>query len=139
MAAVTLPQTEREINGKRYLLTALAAKPGRAMLVRLTKVVGPGLAKALKAAGGGRLLEADVSVLGDGVAELCKTLSEDDFEHVCSTFLKQTMVMGGGGGFVVIQDYDAFAADYGTLFKLLAAHIEHNYASFLAGLRITGR
>lgn len=138
MAGVNLPQTEREINGKRYLLTALAAKPGRAMLVRLTKVVGPGLAKALKAAGSGNLLQADVSVLGDGVAELCKTLSEDDFEHVCTTFLKQTQVQASGG-YVNIPDFDAFAADYGSLFKLLAAHIEHNYASFLEGLRTTVR
>lgn len=136
MAGINLPTTECEIGGKRYLLTALSAKPGRAMLVRLTKVVGPGLASALKAASGGNLLQADVSVLGDGVAELCKSLSEDDFEHVCTVFLKQTQVWGGQG-FVNIPDYDAFAADYGSLFKLLAAHVEHNYGSFLGVLRST--
>jgi hypothetical protein len=135
---VTLPQTERAINGKRYLLTALAAKPGRAMLVRLTKVVGPGLAKALKAAGSGNILQADVGILGDGLAELCKSLSEDDFEHVCTTFLAKTQVHTGQG-FVNIPDFDAFAADYGSLFQLLAAHIEHNYASFLGALRTTVR
>ena len=138
MANVTLPQKEIQINDKRYQITALAAKPGRAMLVRLTKAIGPGLARTLKAIGGGNILQADAGVLADGLEELCKTLTEDDFEHICSVFLKQTLVWGGQG-FVSIPDYDAFAADYGSLFRLLAAHIEHNYASFLGGLTAIAR
>lgn len=138
MADIKLPSAEVEINGKKYRLTALAAKPGRAMLVRLTKAVGPGLAKTLKAIGAGSVMQADASVLADGIGELCRTLTEDDFEHVCNVFLEQTQVWAGEG-YVNVRTYDAFAADYGSLFKLLAAHIEHNYASFLGGLTAIAR
>ncbi len=104
------------------------------MLVRLGKVVGPGLAATLKAAGSGNLLQADVSVLADGVGELCTRLDPDEFDAVCKVFLAQTEVHVGAG-FTPIPEYDAFAANYGALFKLLAAHLEHNYGSFFAGLK----
>ena len=133
---IRLPQATREINGKTYRLTALSAGPGRKMLVRLGKIVGPGLAATLKAAGSGSLLQADVSVLADGVGELCARLSADEFDDVCKIFLAQTEVHTGEG-FAAMREYDAFAADYGSLFRLLAAHLEHNYSSFLGVLRLT--
>lgn len=136
MAAVNIPSTEREINGRKYRLTALAAGPGRRMMIRLMKVIGPGLAATLKAAGGGSLLQADTSVLADGVTELCKNLSEDEFDSICKIFLEKTEVQGEKG-WTTIPEYDAFAADYGSLMLLLAAHIDHNYSSFFGVLKRT--
>ena len=125
----------RTINGKRYDIVALAAEPGRRMLIKLFKLIGPTLSQALRGKSSLKELRI-VDLSGDDLAnmvmELSERVSEDDFNTIVETFLGSTQIDGKP-----VEPYLAFAADYGSLFKWLGFCVEHNYSSFLGDLGIT--
>lgn len=137
-----LESVERKIGGKQYRIRQLAAEPGRRMLVRLMKLLGPSAAAALRnlqEGGSVSLQSLSTTGLADAIVELCSKITEDEFEDITKRFLQNTEVMNPAtGGYMEIEPFNAFAGDYGSLFKLLSFHLEFNYSSFLGGLGITG-
>lgn len=128
---------EKVIDGRTYKVTLLGAKAGRAMLVRLTKLLGPAVASfvegTLHAKGGAT--ESLTSGFAEAVRELTNRLSEAEFAAICDELSKQTAV--------VIDDErehrepqlnnifdDHFSGRYGAMLQWLAFSLEANFASF---------
>jgi hypothetical protein len=136
-----LRTAERDIGGKRYQITELAAVHGRAMLVRLMRLLGPSMAAMLRSldlSKGLGLANVTGDNLADAVTDLCAKLDAHEFEEICTIFLERSEVYNSEtGGYAKLQKAFAFSGDYGSLFKLLAFHVEHNFASFFEGLGIT--
>ena len=135
-----LKQGTREIGGKTYQIVELSAKPGRAMLIRLLRLAGPSVSAALRSLEAMELSSLTAKGIADAIQELLTKLTPEEFEEICGVFLAQTQVLNPDtGGFMALNQYNAFAGDYGNLLKLLRFHVEFNYSSFLDGLGITTR
>lgn len=135
------PTAFRKIGDKTYTVRALAAKPGRATLVRLIRVLGPTMAAAFASAPEGAK-DAPASGVVDALKEFCARLTEDDLEYFYAVFAECTEVQGPSNpGPVPLTDrsLDAFAADYGSMLEWLAFCVDHNYSSFLGDLKATAR
>jgi len=132
-------RVEKRTIGKRtYQITTLGAAPGRRMLIRLLKILGPSITAALESKDGTLSLTSGAG-LSRAVSELCERLTPDEFEEICQVFFEQTEVSKDAGGFIPLNN-DAelkLCLDYADTFKLLTFHLETNYSSFLGGLKAT--
>lgn len=133
-------KTENKAIGSRgyvYTVTQFGAREGGRMLVRLAKLLGKPIGEAM--AGG-----IDFKTAGNVVAQLAETLTEDEFDHLCTSFAGRSSVSGGsvedqrfnyGAKQVPLRDsaiFDLhFAGDYVELFQWLAFALEVNYGGFL--------
>lgn len=124
-----IESVRKTIDGQEYVIHQLGARAGRAMLVRLTKMLGPAM---------GHLATIDASemtaALTKSLVELSACVSVDDFEEVCRIFGERTEVSISGRLLQLDLDQQdlLFAGRYDRMFLWLRACIEVNYAPFLA-------
>lgn len=131
-----LPTLDVEIHGSTYRIAALPAKPARQLWFRLLKVIGPGVSAYLTGASAGD----EGKVAGAALTEVLSGLSEELFDHIVSTFAKQTTVVYPDGNHArldLIIDKSAFAQDMTGLLTWLRTCLEHQYGDFLALLGLT--
>jgi len=105
------------IGGKTYTCTQLGASQGRAVMVRLARVLGGLSAK-------------------DPIVGLLATLNDEDIDYVCKAFAPLSTVELSPGKCPSVVDIfeEHFAGDYTSLFAWLAFCVQVNYGPFLAGL-----
>ncbi len=125
----------RDIGGLRYQVMQLGAIRGRAVMLRLTKVIGPAIAAlmAAKPKGEGKgILDVDVAALG-GIFEKLE-LTEADLEFFCQAFGEVSFVTLPDGKHPRVVDCfdDHFAGRYGDMLSWLAFSAEVNFGDFLS-------
>ena len=150
MADLSLPKTEITIKDTRYEISALPGAVGEKALVRLLRAFGPVFATAARESAAveeRHLLDGvvpeqlkplvEIYASTAGVEAFCRALTEEDLSYFTNLFYRYTEVWGGEG-FVPLTKRagpnGAFVRDYGALFQLLQAHLEWNYADFLADM-----
>lgn len=129
--AVEFPTHEVQIGDKSYRLTKLAAGPGRTLLFKIMKQVGPGLAKAFMAAGDGA---SEAKAAGAGLEQLVADLSEALYKEMVSTFAKNTLRLDPDGNTVRMDltiDTLGFGS-YADELTWLVESVSWNYADFLS-------
>jgi hypothetical protein len=128
---------ERRIGATTYRITQLPTRRGRALLVRLVRLLGPGAGSFVGGLGRGRAgIDAALALgVADAVHDLCARLNDEDLAVICDEFATYTVV-------VVSRDIeqqlskvfdDHFAGRYDELLQWLRACCEVNYASFFGG------
>lgn len=148
----------REINGRIYHVTELPAKQGRAMLVRLIKVLGPvfgqlvsgskprkrslpGLSAQAEAAAVGASVLSSVTgaSVGRALAELSTRLTEQDLEWLCTTLGEYTEVQVDDERrpklSLAYQNLH-FAGRYLEMFGWIGFALEVNFSDFFEGSAI---
>jgi len=115
--------------GVTYHVTQFGARHGGRVLVRLLKMVGGAAGEALKSDG-----DFDMQAVGNVVANLAESVSEDDFDYLCDTFSKTTAIEVDGKTMPLTTEglFDLhFAGAYLELGQWLLFAVEANFGSFL--------
>lgn len=119
---------ERLIDGRSWRAVQLPAREGRWLLLRIARMAGGPLARAVKLVD-----RPDAPVTAEDFAEVVEALTKHvepkDVEEVMDAFLASTLVDGRKINF----DLD-FAGSYGTMFRVFAFALEVNYRNFFDDL-----
>lgn len=126
----------KAIGNHSFTVHQMPAGPGRKVLVRLIKILGPVQAAALQ--GAQPTDQVDLAGLagnrlGAAIGEFCERLTEDDLEYFFAQFAKYSEVDGKP-----INGELTFRGDYGSMFQWLAFCVEVNFSSFFGALGATG-
>jgi hypothetical protein len=132
---------ERRIGGVTYRVTLLGAKQGTAMLVRLTRLLGPGAGSFIlgvsRTQGEGEDVLASALALGVGEAlhELARRLREDEVGALLADLATQTVVVKSAELELQLSDiYDEhFAGKYHELMQWARFSLEVNFTGFFGG------
>jgi len=125
----------REIDGHQYQVTQFAAMTGLRYAVRLVKIIGPGLGKALGGVDSlAGLMEADLSDAGIGgmVQALTDNLDADGTPRLILDLLSATHRDNKEMTETVFNT--VYAGNYGELVKALKFVLEVNYGGFFGAL-----
>ncbi len=123
----------KTIDDLNFETTQLAVKDARAVLIRLTRVMGPALA-ALAGDGAAKLGDLDHMTVANALAKFTSALSEDDLEYFCDKFGRASKVEVGPNMIVVAgAGEQVFRGKLATMFKWLWFCIEVNYSDFISG------
>ncbi len=122
----------KTIGGLEYRVSQLGAVKGRAVFLRIVKLVGPAIASVVK---GGKIDMKNVD-LGDLFKRV--ELTEEDLTFFCDAFAEKT--------FVVLPDkkaprldhvFDAhFAGKYGDMMQWLVFCVSVNFADFFVAAEL---
>lgn len=122
----------KDINGRRYETPKLAAKAGRKLLLRLTKVVGPFI--AVGSAGGG-LTSIDARALVSAL----EGASEEELEHVLSVLTAKAQVEVSPDRKLPLRTETAqdevWAGNYGEMMEFMVWALGANFEGFFDMLR----
>lgn len=133
------PVKEKQIGEYRYQVTLLGAKAGRAMLVRLTKMLGPATASFLEGVlhAKGNLTASLAIGAADAIREVTLRLSESDLAAISDELARFTVVILDEQHSPQLDKVydDHFAGRYGEMAAWLAFALEANFASFFDGAR----
>lgn len=127
---------ERHIDGLRYTVTHMPTRKGLALLVRLTKILGPGLGAFLGGAGRAARLPGESGTevalaLGtsDAVHDLCERLDAGELQFAIDELARCTTVQVERDEPVLADIFDDhFAGRYDVLLRWLRFALEVNYA-----------
>ncbi len=135
-----LASEKRTIDDLDFEVSQLPVKDARAVLVRLTRVIGPALAAFAKD-GAKSLGDIDHMTVANALSTLASSMSEEDLEYLCEKFGKVSKVKVGELMLPVDKAGDAvFSGRLTVMFKWIWFAIEVNYSDFLGGLRdMSGR
>lgn len=124
----------KTINGHEYTVTQFPAMHGLRMAVRLFKVVGPGLGKALSAGSLTDLMSKDLGdgSLGDAISALVGNLDADGTPQMILDLLSSTH--RDRREMTQNEFNTAYAANYGELIEALKFVLEVNYGGFFGAL-----
>lgn len=123
----------RTIGDLDFEVGQLKRKDAQAVLVRLTKTLGPAFAEILRAPENG-----GPAALAGAVTKFAGLLSEEDLEHVYQKFAAVSKVRAPEGDAMLLLTAagdTVFAGRTGTLLQFIVAAVEVNYADFLEYLR----
>ena len=135
---MALEVKEKRIGAHLYRVTQLPAKKGRALLVRLTKLLGPGLAAAFGDLGRDKASTAEAAIasgIGQGLYELAERLSESEVGSILDELAVFTTVVLDAEREPRLSDVfdDHFAGRYDEMLLWAGFCLEVNYASFFDG------
>ena len=133
-----IEQRDKRIGGVHYRVTMLPAKVGRAMLVRLIRMAGPGVGSFV--GGVGRAADSTVdSAIAVGVSEalhdVTSRLREDELAAIMDELARYTTVVVSvelEPNLLDIFD-DHFAGRYDQMLAWSRFALEVNFQSFFAG------
>lgn len=135
-----LKSDTREIGGKRYCVTQLAAEPGQRLFFQLAKLIGPSVAALLREWQG---KEVTPDTVAAALSEFVQSLTYAQFRDFVDTFMGSTKVLGTNDkgeetqAPLLSMKALAFAGDYGSLMKWIAFCLEVNYGSFFGDMGLT--
>ena len=136
----------REISGRRFRVTEVGTEEGLRLFFKLTKLIGPSMAELLKQWQGGTLKPVHAM---PALSEFIAQLQWNDLSEFVNVFAKATVELVQGVDEKTGEPFErqvpldktikttAFAGDYMTLMKWLGFCLEHNFASFFAGMGVT--
>ena len=112
----------KSIGSSDYTVEPHGAIKGRALLLRLVKIVGPSLTAVSQ------------DSIPDAIKSLLGGLSEEDLTFLCEEFSKKTMVTVDGGELQLSKIFDQhFVGSYLEMIQWLAWCVEVNFSSFFKG------
>lgn len=128
---------ERQIGGTLYRVTQLPARPGRALLVRYLKLIGPGAGSLVGGVGRSGASTFDLALgvgIGDAIHDFCERLNDAELGTICDEFARYTVIVQSRDVQIRLSDVfdDHFAAKYDEMLKWLRFCSEVNFASFFA-------
>jgi len=135
--------SERTTIGEvRYEVTKLPYKAGRKVLLRLYKVAGPALARAVALAPeakGKRLLDLDLHALAPAISalveKLAETLTEEDLDFIVDQLASYTTISRDGEKWPALKtemDF-LFSGNYGDWIQWLGFALRVNFGGFFDG------
>jgi hypothetical protein len=120
-----IPIETKEIDGTVFQVQGLDLRTERAVLVRLTKTLGPAIVELMRMGSSGTSLNA---------SQIFSGLDESEVDFLIETFRKVTQVRmelaNGEGKFLPCVD-SVFKNGAASQFKWLWFCLEHQFASFL--------
>lgn len=122
-----------------YTITQLPLRESRALLVRLTNLLGPALGDAVTGTDEG--VTVDGNTIGGAIKTLATSISDADFDYVQNALFKCVTWRNDQGDNVPLATIadDHFAGDgLDRLFRVIFAALKVNYADFLGGLGLAG-
>ena len=129
-----------EIDDKKFKIRVLGSRDGRALLLKIIKLVGPAMAEFLNKQNDDKsskdLLDQDFgNTVGPAIEKLCMSLNENDYEKMIDTLAGKTQMQINEGEWVQLNKVRdmAFAGNYDLEMKWLLAALKENYGSFLGG------
>jgi len=128
---------DKVIGGHRYEVTLLGAKQGRAMLVRLVRLMGPATAGFIEGTlhAKGDLTVSLASGASDAIRELSQRITEAEFAAVSDELARFTVVHidheHAPKLFDVFEEH--FAGRYDVMLHWFGFALEANFSSFFAG------
>lgn len=126
---------ETEIDGKTFAVFQFPARKGLELKARLLKLVGPVLAGLAGAAKGGKFSLDDSIDTASIIAGLA-AVDPAAFVSLAVDLVAQTKM---NGVFISAGTFDLeFAAEYGTLYKLLGFVVETNFGKLFGAGGIGG-
>jgi len=134
----------REIDGYKFEVMPLGFKAARSAFVRLTKALGPALARAANAAPDLESLRTSAAQMDlvSAVSELADRVSDDELEWFADTFGKTTRFSRTGEQwpYLTADNREALFSGGSLLlfFRWLAFALEVNFADFFEWLRRAG-
>jgi len=139
---MSLKSESKVINGTTYEVTQLPYSLGHKLLLRLYKVLGPTIGKALS--NSPELEDKDLGELNvreigpafsTAVEQLAADLGEDDFDYVVDTLAEYSFLIGDKGAKRQLKNEMEFrfAGNYLELFQWLAFALRVNFLGFSNG------
>lgn len=124
--------TQKTIDDVSFYLTQLGFREGKKALVRLTKIVGPGLSRVAMSAKDG-----DMKHIAVAIFELTESLTEQDLDYFCEVFGAHTEIEDGHKRVRLNADIQnvIFAGRYDLMFKWLGACFEVNFGPLLRTMK----
>lgn len=117
------------IGGAKWEMNTLPATTGLSCLTQIAAIVGaPAGAAASAAKGKEKLMDLDVSIMGDAVAKMTERLAEPGTIDLVKTLLTDVR---RNDKKIDFDDY--FASNYSDLPSLIGWSLKENFGSFLAG------
>jgi hypothetical protein len=129
---------ERRIGDHTYRVTQFGAKQGRAMLVRLVKLGGPGVGSFVGGVGRGDAMESALALgVGDALHDLAGRLNEAEIASMMDEFAKFTVLVQSADVELRLSDIldDHFAGAYDEMLQWVRFALEVNFASFFVGTK----
>lgn len=127
---MAIAKKKKTIDGIEYEVTQLGAKEGRALFVRISKMIGPSLASLAKA-DLASLMDSNVAQLAPAIETFVRDVSEEDLDVLCSKFAERSAYRDGKDWPELDRNFDDhFAGAYLRMIKWLAFCVEVNYADF---------
>lgn len=127
---------EKRIGPHVYRVTQHGTRAGLKLLVRITKIAGPGVGSFVGGVGrGDELGSALANGVGEALHDLASRLREDEVDAIATEFAGQTVVALSAElqpRLVDIFD-DHFAGHYDLLLQWLQFCLEVNYGTFFGG------
>lgn len=135
---MALEPREKTIAGESYRVSPLGAKRGRGMLVRLVKILGPGMGSFVGGVGrspSGTVESALALGVGEAVHDLTARLREDELSAILDEFALTTILVKSAEIELRLSDVfdDHFAARYDVMLLWLRFCLEVNFGSFFDG------
>lgn len=128
---------ETTIGSTTYLVTQLPAKKGQALLVRLVKLLGPGVGSFVGGLGrGAEEVDAALALgVGDAIHDLAARLTEQEVSSVLDELARHTVVVQSSEIHLRLSDIydDHFAGAYHEMLAWARFSLEANYRGFFAG------
>jgi len=128
---------DKIIGGHRYEVTLLGAKQGRAMLVRLVRLMGPATAGFIEGTlhAKGDLTVSLASGASDAIRELSQRITEAEFATVSDELARFTVVHLDHEHAPKLDAIfeDHFAGRYDVMLQWFGFALEANFSSFFDG------
>lgn len=129
----------KEIDGQTYEIWHLPTEPAVKMLVKLTKLIGGPVGKAVSGltSDSGSILDANVSFdfIGTAIGMLTNKLDEDEVLGIVKTMLKYVNKKTEKGGFVETNIEMDFQGKIMHLLNVVRAALEHNFSDFFVEIK----
>ena len=129
----------KEIDGQTYEIWHLPTEPAVKMLVKLTKLIGGPVGKAISGltSSSGSILDANVGFdfIGAAIGMLTNKLDEDEVLGIVKTMLKYVNKKTEKGGFIEVDLDVDFQGKIMHLLNVVRAALEHNFSDFFVGIK----
>lgn len=142
---MAIESKERRIGATTYRITQLPAKRGRAMIVRLVRLLGPGAGAFVGGVGrggaGGRGFDTALGIgLGDAIIDVATRINDEDLGAICDEFATYTVVVQSREIELQLSKVfdDHFAGKYDEMLEWLRACAEVNFTSFFGASSSAG-
>jgi len=129
-----------EIDDKKFKIRVLGSDDGRALMLKIIKLLGPAMVPFINQQDDGKssknLLDQDFGkTVGPAIEKLCMSLNENDYKKMVEALASKTQMQINEGEWVQLNKVRdmAFAGNYDLEMKWLLAALKENYGSFLGG------
>ncbi|NIQ92448.1 MAG: hypothetical protein GWN93_27085 [Deltaproteobacteria bacterium] len=120
---------EFEVDGVKYKTTHLPATTANKLLIKLSKVLTPGLMALASANQDG---EVTLDLIGNLLTQMLSVTDENEVDENIKTLLSTTQMIDGSGAIRPIQFDTDFAGRLGHMYKVLKEVLDFQYSDFFA-------